>query len=137
HETVDLRDDLSFDLPDRSEHGPVALDPLLVSPFVGLGDPEVNRHNHALVCSLPRAQGCSGGQWTLGVDDAVAGLGEASAQRVVEEHFMPVPIPGDASGSATSVEGEAEAENGCGERPTPRERCDERSGHTAFLKIPT
>ena len=91
---------------------PSRLISLPVGLFVGLGDPEVNCHNHALVWPSPRAQGRPGVQRTLGVDDAVADLGEASAQRVAEEHLMPVPIPDDASGSAASLEYEAKAENG-------------------------
>ena len=95
----------------------------------------MNGHNHALVRPSPRAQGRPGGQRTLGVNDAVTDLGEASAQRLAEEHLMPVPVPGDASGSAAPLQSEAEAEDGYGERPAPREWRDERGSYPA-LKIP-
>ena len=98
HQAIDLRDYLSFQLPDRPEHAPVPLDLLLVSPFIGLGDPEMNGHDHALMRPSPRTHGRPGFRRALGVDNAVADSGEASAQRVAEEHFMPVPIPHDASG---------------------------------------
>src|SRR5215831_19001496 len=59
HEPVDLRDYLSLELPDGSEHGSVAPYQLLVRPFVGLGDPEVDGHDHALMWPPPRPQGRS------------------------------------------------------------------------------
>ena len=98
HETVDLGDHFSFELPDRPEHCPVAPDLLLVGPFVGLGDPEMNGHDHALVRPSPRAQRRPCGQRTLGIHDAVSGVGEGPAQCLAQEHFMPAPIPDDASG---------------------------------------
>ncbi len=79
----------------------------------------MNRHNYALVCSAPRTQRRLGGQGVLGEDNAVTDLGEASAQRVVEEHFMPVPIPNSAGWTAESLQCEAEAENWYRQRPTP------------------
>ena len=47
------------------------------------------------------------------------GLGEASPQRIVEEHFMPVPVPDNASWTAEWLEYEAEAENWYSQQPTP------------------
>jgi len=56
HEAVDLRDHRSLDLPDCTEHPAVALDLPHVDPFIGLRDPEVNGHHHALVRADARAQ---------------------------------------------------------------------------------
>src|SRR5262249_28498965 len=112
------------------------LDLLLVSPFVGLGDPEVNGHYHALMRPSARLQGRPGGQRSLGVNNAIADFAEAPAQRVAEKHLVPMPGPGNAGGSAASLQNETEAENGYCERPTPRERREERGGHTTFLEIP-
>jgi hypothetical protein len=110
---------LSLELPDALEHHSAVPDLLFVGPFVGHRDPEVDRQNYALVSSLPCAQRRSGGQRVLGVDDAVTGLGEASPQRIVEEHFMPVPVPDNASWTAEWLEYEAEAENWYSQQPTP------------------
>jgi hypothetical protein len=98
-----LRDYLSFDLPDRLEYPPVARDLIHVDPFVGLRDPEVNGHDHTLVRTSPRPQRRSCGQRALGIDDAVADFAEGPAQRIAEEYFVPMPVPGDASGSAASL----------------------------------
>jgi hypothetical protein len=67
----------------------------------------------------PGAQGRPGVQWTLGIDDAVADLGEAPTQRVAKKHLMPVPIPGDACRSAASLQCAADSESGVRERPAP------------------
>jgi hypothetical protein len=49
---------------------------------------------------------------------------------------MPVQIPGNACRRAASIQYErAEAENGSGECPAPRERGDERAGRAAFPKV--
>jgi len=103
HQTVNLRDHLQLDPPNRSEYGPVTLDVLLIGPFVGLGDPEVNGHYYALVGSSPRTQGCPSGQRSLDVNDAVVSLGEAATQRDAEEHLVPMTKPDDTSGSADSL----------------------------------
>jgi hypothetical protein len=131
-----LRDYLSFDLPDSSEHQPVTPDLLHLDPFVGLRDPEVNSHDYALVWASPRAQSRPGSQWALGIDDAIAGFGEELAQRVVKEHLVPMPIPGDARGLTASLHYAAQAKDRYGQRPTPGERCDQGGGSTAFIGKP-
>lgn len=138
YQPIDLRDNVSFQLPNRAEHGAATPDQLLGGVFVGLRDPEVNRHHHGLVRPSPRPQRRPGGQRALGKDDAIADHAEALAQSVAKEHLMPVPVPGDVSRSAAPLKDKAaEAEDGDGERPAPRERCDKRSGLTARLEIAT
>ena len=137
HEAVNLRNYYPFNLTDGAEDDPVIPDLLLVGPFISLGDPEMNCHNHPLVWPSPNLQGRAGSQWILGIDDAVANFGKAAAQRFTKENLVPVPIPGDVSRPPVSLQPEAtEAENGYRQRPTPRERGDEHAGGTAFLKVP-
>ena len=78
----------------------------------------MNRQDHALVQPTPGAQGRPRGQGILGVDDAGAASAEAAAQRAVEEHLVPVPIPDDARRSAGPLQDEgAHGEDGDAELP--------------------
>ena len=114
---------------------PVTSDLPLVGPLVGLGDPEVNCHNHALAWPSPRPQGRSGGQGILGIDDAVARLGETPAQRVAKEHLMPVSVPDDPGGTAAALDRQTHSEDGQGECPIPRVRIDHWGVHVVPAKI--
>jgi hypothetical protein len=93
----------------------------------------VNSHYHPLVRTSSRAQRRSCGQRTLGIDDAVADFSQVPAQRLAKEHFVPVAVPGDTRGTAASSQRQPDTENGNGEHPSPRERCQER--RTGFRKI--
>lgn len=136
HKAVDLRDYLPFDLPDSVEYLSVAADLPLPGPFVCLGNPEVNCHDHTLVRSSACAQSRPGGQRILGVDDAVTGVGEMPPQRVAEEDLVPVPIPGNTRGPAASRYRETGTEYRDGQCPAPRERCDKCAAGTAFAEMP-
>ena len=107
-----------------------------MDPFISLRNAEVNGNDHPLMRTSPRPQGSSRGHRTLSVDDTVTGFGESMAQRVAEEHFVPMPIPDDTSGPTAPHQREADTEHGYGELRRPRERCDERGSRTASLKVP-
>jgi hypothetical protein len=64
-------------------------------------------------------------------------MGELLTQRIAKEHLMPVQIPGNADRPTDSLQYKgAEAEDGIGEKPTPRKRSDQRADLAAFLKVP-
>src|SRR5438067_13527757 len=97
----------------------------------------MNGHDHTLVRPAPRAQRRPGSERILHVNHAVADLGEQAAERLAEEYFMPVQIPGKTGRRTAALQHErAEAENRVSQWPVPRERGDERTGCTAFLEIP-
>ena len=137
HHAVDLRDHLAFELADRAVHGAIALDLVLVGPFVGLGRPEVHREHDALVRSLPGAQRGPGRRRILDVDHAVAHLGQCLAERACEEHRMPMAVPHHSGGSAAQREREAESEDRHRERPRAGERGDDRRRRALLGKVPT
>lgn len=86
----------------------------------------MNGYDHPPVPTIARAQGGPGRQWALRVDDTAARLGEALVQRLAQEHFVPVPVPGDIGAPAEPLQREADAENGHGQQSAPGERSDQR-----------
>ena len=138
HHPVDLRDHLAFEVADRAVHGAIALDLVLVGPFVGLGRPEVHREHDALVGSLPGTQRGPGRRRDPGRRPRSRPI-SASAWRSarVEEHRMPMAVPHHSGGSAAQREREAESEDRHRERPRAGERGDDRRRRALLGKVPT
>jgi hypothetical protein len=95
----------------------------------------VDSHHHLLMRPSPSTQSRPSGERALGVNDAVADIGEVPLQSIAKEYFVPMPMPHDAGRFATSSQDDAQSKNRQGEPAAPRKRRDKCGAHAATVKI--
>lgn len=118
HEAVDLRNQFSLHPPDGAESEPIMLDEPGCYVFVGMTR-TVKCEDHRLIRPVPYSQGGPGGQWVLGIDDALPRLGEVPSESVTDEYLVEVPPPQNFGWPAEWLNQQARAEHRNSEAAPP------------------